>query len=143
MKAASSNLDLARSIFAAWGRGDFSPTEWADPEIEYVASDGPSPGTSKGLANMADALRELLSAWEDLRIEAQECRELDDERVLVLTCYSGRGKTSGLEVEQMRAKSAGVFHIRDGKVTKLVAYWDRDRAFADLGLAPEGDSRRS
>ena len=54
--------------------------------------------------------------------------------MLVLTHRVGRGKTSGLEVGQMRTQGANVFHVRDGKVTKLVWYWDRDRAFADLGL---------
>jgi ketosteroid isomerase-like protein len=63
--------------------------------------------------------------------------------VLVLLRFSGRGKTSGLELGQMRAKGANVIHVRDGKVTRIVAYWDRERALADLELAPETGSARS
>jgi ketosteroid isomerase-like protein len=130
----SKNLDLVRSIYADRERGDFSLAEWAHPDIENVIADGPSPGTWKGLAGMAEVWRDWLSTWKDWRTEVEEYREIDDERVLVLTRLSGRGKTSGMELDQMRAKGASVFHVRGGKVTRQVVYWDRDHALADLGL---------
>jgi ketosteroid isomerase-like protein len=128
------NVEVVRSIYAAWERGDFSSAEWAHPEIEYVQVEGPAPGVWRGAADMAEGSRDFLSTWEEFRIEADEYRELDDERVLVLQRHSGRGKTSGLEVAQMRATGASLFHIRGGKVTRLVGYFDRERALADLGL---------
>jgi ketosteroid isomerase-like protein len=140
---ASANLDLVRSICAAWERGDYRSTEWAHPEIEIEFGDGPSPGSWTGLAGMAEGWREFLSAWEEFHQEAHDYLELDDERVLVFFRFSGRGKTSGLELGQMRSKAAGLFHVRDGKVTRFVDYLDRERALADLGLASEADSPRS
>ena len=74
------------------------------------------------------------------RIEVDEYRELDDERVLVLTRYSGRGKTSGLELEQVRTKVAHILSVRGSKVTKFVAYFDHERALADLGLSSGANS---
>jgi hypothetical protein len=136
---ASSNLDLVRSIHASWERGDFRNSEWADPEIEFVISDGPSPGSWSGLAAMAQAMRDWLSGWEDFRIEAGEFRELDDERVLVVAHYTGHGKTSGLEIARMQTNGAELFRVCDDKVRNLVVYLESDRALADLGLAPEGE----
>ena len=131
----SANLDLVRSIYAAWEQGDWSSAEWADPEIESVYADGPSPGRWTGLAGMAEGNREAISVFENFRIEVDDDRELDDERVLVFDDRSGRGRMNGLELAQMRTQSAHVFHVRGGEVTKLVIYLDRDRALADLGLA--------
>ena len=71
---------------------------------------------------------------ENARIEAEEFRELDGGRILVFVHNSGRARTSELQIEQMRVKAADVFHVHDGKVTRLVAYWNRDRALTDLGL---------
>lgn len=129
----SENLDLVRSIYADWERGDYSSADWADPEIEYAWGDGPTPASWTGLAAMAGALREFLSSWDGLRNVPVSYRELDEERVLVLVTLRGSGKTSGVDLGQLGG-AAGLFHIRDGKVTKYVQYLDPDRALADLGL---------
>ena len=132
----SENLDLVRSIYADWERGDFgrvfqTASEWAHPEPEMVIADGPVAGSFTGAAEAEESIYGMLGAWEEIRFEAEEYRELDDERVLVLEHRRGRGKGSGAET---RTKAASVFHFRDGKVTRVVIYWDRDRALADLGL---------
>jgi hypothetical protein len=106
----SANLELVRSILVAWEHGDFSSAEWAHPEIEYVHADGPEPGRWTGPAGMREAAREQLSAWEEFRPEVEEFRELDDEHILVLTHRRGRGKTSGLDLGEMRAKGAHLWH---------------------------------
>ena len=132
---APANLDLVRVIYAAWERGEFDSAAWADPEIEYVQADGPNAQTSRGLAAMAHAFGDWLRAWEDWRVKAEEFRELDAERVLVLFHFSARGRASGLEVGQIWTEGAQLFHLRDGKVTKLVQYLERAGALAELGLA--------
>ena len=80
----SANVELVRSIYADWERGDYRSAEWADPRIEWVRRDGPEPGTWAGLAGMAGGFADWFSAWEDVRAEADEYRAIDDERVLVL-----------------------------------------------------------
>ena len=130
----STNLDLVRSIYAAWERGDYSAVKWADPQIECMIADGPSPERWTWITNMVEGMADFLSAWENYRVEAEEYRELDQERVLVFHQFAGRGKTSGVDLRHMRADGASLFFVRSGKVVRLVNYIDRNRALADLGL---------
>jgi ketosteroid isomerase-like protein len=88
----SANVDLVRSIYAAWERGDYSSAKRADAEIEYVVADGPTPGSWRGAADMAEAVRDGLSGWRDCHEEAEGYRELDDERVLVLVDWRGAAR---------------------------------------------------
>jgi ketosteroid isomerase-like protein len=140
---ASANVNLVRLIAAEWERGDwFGPVmrTHAHPEIEFVrVGEGPDTGVGgrgswTGAAEARRSWSDYLSAWEDLATTADEYVELDGERVLVLTRIRGQGKTSGLRVDHA---TAVLFHIRDDKVRRLAIYWDRERALADLGLAPE------
>jgi hypothetical protein len=124
-----------RSLFANWERGDFfADARWAHPEIECVMADGPTPGSGTGLAGMAKVFRDVISAYDDFRVIAEDYIEIDATRVLVLVRFTGRGRTSGLEIGNVHTRNAGLLDIGDSAVRRLILYWDRARVFADLGL---------
>ena len=72
-------------------------------------------------------MREWLSVWEDWRVEAEEYRRLDDERVRVLFHFNARGRRAVW-------KWGRSGRLSGGKVIKLVQYLDRERAL-EAGLA--------
>ena len=103
------NLDLVRSIYADWERGEFDSADWAHPEIEYVSADGFDPGTWTGLAKMAEQFGAWLRLWEGFRLTADGYRQIGPETVLVLDHLSGRGKTSGLQLDQLQTAGGWLF----------------------------------
>jgi ketosteroid isomerase-like protein len=131
----ATSLELVRSILAHWERGDYSAGDWAAADIEFTVADGPAPGSWRGLTEMAEGWRAFLGSWETFRGMVEAVRAIDADRVLVLNGFSGRGKASGLQVDHLRA--ATLFHVRGGKVTRLVVYFDRSNAFHDVGLPHE------
>jgi hypothetical protein len=115
----SANVDLVRSIYAEWERGDYASANWADPEIEFVHADAPARASWRGLDGLAEGTGAWINVWEGMRAHALAYRDIDHERVLVLNRYSGRAKTSGLEIASIGAEGASVFHLRAGKVTRI------------------------
>jgi ketosteroid isomerase-like protein len=112
----SPNVELARSLFVPWQRGDYSSTDWADPEIEFVMGDVfPDPGVYRGVEEMTHAWVRFFATWEGFRFDEPELVDLGG-RVVGLYTIRGRGKSSGAEVE---AHVANALTFRDGKVVRL------------------------
>jgi hypothetical protein len=137
----STNLELVRSIYADWNRGDYTSDTWADPDIEWDFVDWFGLGSGKGLAALRETWFDFVRTWEELHNEAREYRELDAERVLVLTHFWGRGRGSGLELGRTGANGASLFRVRDGTVVEIKLYATRERALSDLGLVDEAEIR--
>jgi ketosteroid isomerase-like protein len=131
---APGNADLIRPIYDQWSRGNWRPRfDVYHPHMEWGWSD-----EFPGLAGVYDdrrnpnpRMRSWLSGWEKWRVEADEYVEIGDH-VVVLTTYRGRGKGSGVEVEQ---KGAHVFELRDGQVVRLEIFADPEKAFASVRAA--------
>src|SRR6476469_1061080 len=97
----SANLDLVRSMYADWERGDWSASGWADPEMVLVIVDQPEAREANGIAAVAAAWRDFLGAWEGYRVEAREYRQLRDGRVLVLFQAFGASRAAGLDLKDV------------------------------------------
>jgi hypothetical protein len=84
------------------------------------------------LAGMATLFREVIAPFDDFRVTVQDYREIDERRVVALVKFSGRGKTSGLEIARMDTGNACLLEIEEGIVRRLVLYWDRELMDAEL-----------
>lgn len=123
------NVQIVKEIYAAWERGDFSSSDWADPEIEYSAP-GPDRPT-KGVDAMASSWAEWLRSFKDFRVIPEEIHDAGD-KVVVIQSFGGQGRASGISVDQI--PGAAMLTLRDGKVIRFQGYLSRDQAFADAGL---------
>jgi hypothetical protein len=96
--------------------------------------------TFRGLEEMSEGWGRFLRAWENLRAVPDLFREIDERRVLVTMHNTGRGRTSGMEVGELSQRSVNLFELENGKVTRLIAYWDAEEAFRALGIEdPEAE----
>jgi ketosteroid isomerase-like protein len=131
---AQEDLEAIRAVYAEWGRGNWRPKfDIYDEEMEWGWSDE-FPGLAGVYHDPADRnarLYEWLSPWEDWRCEAQDY-VVQDEYVVALTRYRGRGKGSGAIVDE---EGAHLWKMRDGKVVRLVVYADRAKALAEAGVS--------
>ena len=127
-------LELARSVFAAWEAGDYSGSDWAHPDIEFRIVGGPVSGTWRGRDGMAEGWRNFLDAFEGFSSGRSEAEQVRPGLVLVRAGVTGRGRTSGVDLSRTGAQTATVFHLDGDQVVRLHFYIDGEEALDDLGL---------
>jgi ketosteroid isomerase-like protein len=125
------NVAVVRAIYARWERADFSEVDWSDPDIEFATPDSPESVAVTGREAMGRAWARFLAEWDEFSAEPEEYLDAG-EKVVVLTRFGGRGRLSGASAKGL--PGASVMTFRDGRVVRLAAYTDRDRALAEAGL---------
>jgi ketosteroid isomerase-like protein len=124
------NVEIVRSILDAWGRGDFSSSDWADPDIEFVGADG---AVAHGISEMEHRWSDFLDAWDHFVSFAEEIVDAGHDRVLVWVRFRGQGRGSGAPIADF--PGANLLTLRGGKVVRLVLYTDKKKALEAAGLS--------
>ena len=124
-------MGAVRSILANWARGDYSSVEWADPDIVFIGADNPE--ETRGIEAVGRRWRDFLTAWEHFGTTPEKFIDLEDDRVLVLVRFEGRGRASGASTTSF--SGAQLFTLREGRVVRLVLYSNIGDALEAAGLS--------
>jgi ketosteroid isomerase-like protein len=127
------NLELVRQAATAFAAGDMDgASNVLDPQVELYppAEDPDVEPVYRGPEGARIWLENWLEAWEEFEFWIDEVIDAG-ERIVVVFSQRGRGKTSGVEIEN---QLAGVATLRNGKIVRGALYLDIDEAFGAAGL---------
>jgi ketosteroid isomerase-like protein len=127
------NVEIVRRAEAAINRRDLEELKLLmAPDCQVVPLSAAVDSTLyRGADVVATWFAALDESWESNTAEAETFRDGPDW-VLTLGRIRARGRTSGASLD---VSAAAIWRVRDGLITSVRIYTDRDRALADLGLA--------
>jgi ketosteroid isomerase-like protein len=130
----SENVAIVRKYIEAFNRRDFdSLIGDTDPAVELSEwPEAPGAQTYRGPDGLRQAFEKWFESWEWMHLDIVELIDAGDQ-VLVGLEQRARGSGSGVEVE---IKSHNVYSFRDGMVTRVQLFIDREPALAAAGLTP-------
>ncbi len=125
------NVEIVRQVYAAYSLGDNEAAlACFDPEVEFDVSIRPESGVYRGHAGVVEAMRTWTGTWENFRADVEQIIDAG-ERVLVEERQTGRGKGSGVPLDQ---RFFSVFTLRAGKIVRVVWFSSRVEALEAAGL---------
>ena len=126
------NVEIVRRMYEAFHGGDADRAlAYFDPEVVFDATRRPDGGIGHGHHGLNTNINRWLGAWNEWSEEIEETRDLGSN-VLVISMQRGRGKGSGVEVEQ---RYALIYEVRGGKITRMTLYISSAEALEAAGLS--------
>ena len=127
------NVAIARAGFAAYNRGDLDGTleYWApDAVLDWSNSRGFDAGVYRGHREIRAHWQRLLAAFEEVRIEIVDLREVKEGLLVAENVTHFRGR-DGIEVQ---ARSTFLITVRGGTTTSFTLYQTKQEALEAAGL---------
>ena len=125
----SAKVEIVRRALRA-RRSEFE--DLLDPAVRLDLSERVfNPAVYEGYDGIMQWRAEVGETWDSYRSEAEEFFEGPDV-VVVFTQERGRGKGSGIEVQQR--PTALLCRLRTDRVSEIRLYDDRQRALRDAGI---------
>ena len=118
-----SNVDIIKRLYKAFWEGDMdSLSALLDPNIDWIESDGiPYGGVFKGYeAVLNGVFAKISSDWDNFTADVDQFIDAGDI-VVTLGTDSGTYKATG---KKMRAPTASIWTLKNGKVIKFRQYID-------------------
>ena len=126
---------MARRAMAAYNRSDFdAAVELFDPEIEWVLPSTMEAESCRGPEEIKRLWRGVEETFDEFRVEPQEFRDRGD-RVAVRARFRGRGKASGVELDEEMFHH--VISFREGMIVRIEHVTDWAEALEAAGLPPQ------
>ena len=125
-----SDVELLRSLFDSWERGDFSRSveHYAD-DVYFTTAEPEGRHDGRGPTGIRRWMQQFLGAWEFYSVRVDEIEDLGGGGYHGAGEQYARGKESGTETRM--PAHVGV-RVEDGKITRLVFSFSRDEAVARL-----------
>ena len=102
----------------------------SDFETEFITRRALRPSVSRGLLGFAEGWRDWLEPWASYYIEAEDFIDAGDE-VVSLTRVRAQTTRDAVAVEH---RPGAVWSLRDGKITRVRFFLERDEALEAAGL---------
>jgi ketosteroid isomerase-like protein len=127
------NVELIRANYRRVNEGGFAAiADFIHPEFTMDSPQGIESSQAHDKAGLREFFGKMDEIWEELRFEPEEVIDVDATRVIAVVPMSGRGRGSGIEINQQLTH---LWTLIDGRAISLVTFNTKGEALEAAGLS--------